>query len=151
MKKMLHKVMGMALALCMAAVMFCGSAIEAQAAGKKSFTKNVTVEGGQCVIEMEVSKNTVVTVNISSSSKKKDLKVQAIIAGVYEGFPEGGPHFVNLDSKNKKDSFTVKLNKGRHQLYISNYTINPTKVKVKVSARAKALSYIGMEQRDDMA
>lgn len=150
MKKDYKKLMRTALALCMAVVMFCGVVVEAQAAGfAKSFTKTVTMKGGQCVMTMKVSKETKVTVTVSTTSKNKNLNIQATIAG--STIRDGDPYFVNLDSKKKKQSFTVNVTKGTHQLYITNYSMDKVKVKAKVSAKAKALKFTKKEMRDDIA
>lgn len=150
MRNKFKKVTAAVLVLCMVLSAFYTSPVRAEAAGfKKAFTKTVTVEGGQCIIEMDLKKKTPVTVTISTASKSKDLNLQAIIAGAYNR--DGTPDFVNLDSKHKKGSFTIKsLPKGKYQLYISNYRLQKEKVKVKVSVNGKVLKYVGQEYYDDM-
>lgn len=139
MKTNYKKLMRMALALCMAAVMFCGVVAEAQAAGyQKSFTKTATIKGGQaCVLWMDVQEDAGVTVTVSTTSKNKNLNIQAIVAGVRDG----EPYYTNLDSKHKKGSFTVTVPKGTHQLYVTNYGIGKEKVKIKVSAKGKVIKF----------
>lgn len=143
----------MALALCMAVVMFCGVVADAQAAAvQKSFTKTANIKGGQaCVLwvefDLEEDANTDVTVAVSTTSKDKKLNVQAIIAGEMNG----DPYFTKLDSKHKKGSFTVNVGKGKRQVYITNYGMGKTKVKITVSAGEKVLKFIKKQTIKEIA
>lgn len=151
MKRDYKKLMQMALALCLAAVMVCSVVTEAQAAGfTKSFTQTATIKGGQqCMMTVELKKDAKVTVTVSSTSKNKNLNIQASFAGAYDG----NPYFVNLTSKKKKASFTVNLEKGTtglKQLYVSNYGSGKEKVKIKVSAKSAVLKYVKKEMITDV-
>lgn len=139
MKRNYKKLMRMALALCIAAMMFCSVGINAQAAGfKKSFTKTVTLKGGQqCVMRMNVKSDTKVKVTISTTKKRKNMNIQALIAGEYDG----DPYHTNLDSKHKKGSFAVNVGKGTKNLWITNYGVGKIKVKVKVSGKGKVIKF----------
>ena len=140
MKTNYNILMKMVLMFSMAVIMFCSVVTDAQAAGfKKSFTKTATLKGGEaCVLTMKVKKDTKVKVTISTTSKGKNRNIQALIAGAYDG----DPYFTNLDSKHKKGSFSVGVTKGTSTVWVTNYGMSKAKVKIKVSAKGKALKFV---------
>ena len=147
MKKRYKKIVRMVFVLCMAAVMFWSAVTDAQAVSyKRSFTKNVTIKGGPCMITMDVKKDTKMTVSVSTTSKNKNLDILAIVAGVLDG----DPYYINLDSKHKKGSFSVNVTKGTHYLYVANNATGKVKVKIKVSVNGKVLKYVKKEMFEDI-
>ena len=147
MKEKYKKIMRIALAFCMTAVMLWGAVADAQAAGyQKAFTKTVTIKGGQCMMTLDLKEDTKMTVKVSTGSKNKNLNIQAIVAGVYDG----DPYYVNLDSKHKKGSFSVSVPQGTQHLYVTNYSTGKVKVKIKVSVDGKVLKYIKKEMIEDV-
>lgn len=139
MKENYKKLMRMALALCLAVVMLCGATTDAHAAGsKKSFTKTATLKGGQqCLLTMKLKKRYKVKMTISTTSKKKDLNIQAVAPR-----SQSASSYTSLNSKKRKNSVTVDLPKGTNILYITNYGMSKAKVKIKLSAKGKVLRFV---------
>lgn len=142
MKKSIKKIMGVALAFCMTAVMLCGGLAEVQAASyAKSFTKTANITGGLLQLTMNAKKNTTITVSVSTTSKDKNLYLQA---KMYK--KDGDMAISYLDSENKSGKFKVNIKKGVNTLYIENLTGKSVKVKIKVTAKSgKVIKYKGME------
>lgn len=155
MKKTLKKVMGLALAFCMAAVMLCGGLAEVQAAKyKKSFTKDINITGALLQMTIDAKKEADVTVTISTKSRAENLQLNAKM-WYADGSDQTG---VSLKKGDKKGSFKIHLKKGNSILYIENFTYDPktyepksVKVKIKVSTKdGKVLRYGGKEIMEDV-
>lgn len=107
MKRNTKKIMGAALALCMTALTLCVGLTEAQAASyAKSFTKTVNITGGLLQLTMDAKKDTTITVSVSTTSKDKNLTLQAKMWK-----DDGDMAVVNLDSKHKSGKFKVNVKK----------------------------------------
>lgn len=147
MKRNTKKIMGAALALCMTALMLCVGLTEAQAASyAKSFTKTVNITGGLLQLTMDAKKDTTITVSVSTTSKDKNLTLQAKMWK-----DDGDMAVVNLDSKHKSGKFKVNVKKGVNTLYIENLTGKSVKVKIKVTAKSgKVIKYMSKEIMDDV-
>lgn len=145
MQTRLQKLMRMAFALCMAAVMFFSVVADVQAASyKKSFTKTVTVEAWkECILTVNSKKDAKVTMTVSTTSKKKDLKIQASQSG------KGGG-VVDLSPSKKKAKTVLKLKKGDNVIYVSNIASGKVKVKIKFSSKAKVLKFKKKEVVEDV-
>lgn len=141
MKNKLQKAMKMAFALFMAAVMICNTTNSAQAAGYvKSFTKTVTLKGGtQCLILLETKAKSNITVTISTTSKPKNLNIQATVPSALNT-----PNFTELTTK-KKGSVKVQVDQGTPSVYVTNYGMGKAKVTIKVSAPSKVLKFKSKE------
>jgi len=148
MKNKLQKAMKIAFALCMAAVMVCSAVTNAQAAGYvKSFTKTASIKGGQqCLIRLECKEAAGMTVTISTTAKKKDLNIQAVVPGA-----TSSPSFTELKAKKKKNSVTVDVDQGNQSIYVTNYATGNVKVKIKVSASGKVLKFVKKETIKEIA
>lgn len=146
MKNNMKKVMRMAFAFCMAAVMLCSGLAKVQAAGyTKSFTKTINITGGLLELTMDVKEDTTVTVTVSTSNKSKGLYIQPKMYDI-----DGKMSFVQLDKANRKGTFKVGAPKGTSTLYVENLTGKSVKVKIKVSAKAKVLKYKNKQIIEDV-
>lgn len=155
MKKQIKKVVGMALALCMAVVTLCGGVAEVKAAGyKKSFTKTINITGGLLQMTIDTKEDCNVTVTISTKNKSKNLKLNAKMWNADRTDQTG----VEFKKGDKKKTFKIYLKKGSNVLYIENFTYDPktyepksVKVKIKVSTKdGKVLKYGGKEIMEDV-
>lgn len=142
MKRNIKKIMAAALAFCMVTAMLCTGPAEVQAASyAKSFTKTVNITGGLLQLTMNAKKNTTITVSVSTTSKDKNLMLQAKMWK-----DDGSMAVVNLDSKNKSGKFKVKVKKGVNTLYVENLSSGSVKVKIKVTAKSgKVIKYMSKE------
>lgn len=146
MKENMKKVMKIAFALCMVAVLLFESAAEVQAASyAKSFTKTVNITGALLELKMNVKKDAAITVKVSTTSKEKNLTLQAKMWK-----EDMDMAIANLNSDNKSGKFKLKVKKGVNTLYIENFTGKNVKVKITVSTKdGKVIKYKSKQISDE--
>lgn len=127
------------LAICFSMTVFLGNANQVQAASKysKSFSKTITLKGGeQCQIMFDVKKKARVTAKVSANKSGKTDRTEVVLTGG-ERTSVGNV----IDRKHKTVSVKDSLGKGRHTLWITNVGTSKIKYKVKVSAKSAVVRY----------
>lgn len=146
MKKNMKKAMRIALALCMAVAVFLGGVSEVHAAKwKKSFTKNINMNGGMLMITIDVKEETTLTVTTSGKITEEGGIIQP---KMYD--KDGMMEFKELKKGKKSVKFKVTVPKGQQTLYVEKHCNKDVKLKIKVSAKKKVVAYISKTIEQDV-